>query len=132
MSAKLDFNYVPNPNHYVRFGGQYIRHQFRPGAIQTEGSSDSADNQATGHRIGADEASLYAEDDVKLTDRLKVSLGLCLNSFLVDKKQYPRVEPRVSARYLLTEDCDLNAAYARTTQYVHLLTNSGVGLPIDL
>ena len=132
LSAKVDFDYVPRPAHYVRFGGQYIRHQFRPGALQTAGSTDPAQNQATGHRIGADEASLYAEDDLKLTDRLKVNVGLRLNSFWVDKKLYPSVEPRLAARYLLTEDWALKAAYARTTQYVHLLTNSGIGLPTDL
>ena len=132
ISVKSDFDYVPNPNHYVRFGGQYIRHQFRPGALQTDGNSDPADNKATGRNIGAHEASLYAEDDVKLTDRLKVNVGLRVNSFLVDKKLYPSVEPRVSARFLLTEQWALKAAYARTTQYVHLLTNSGIGLPTDL
>ncbi|MBJ6110745.1 TonB-dependent receptor [Hymenobacter sp. BT523] len=132
VSAKVDFDYVPNPNHYIRFGGQYIRHQFRPGALQSEGSTDPAENQATGRRIGADEASLYAEDDVKLTDRLKVNVGLRLNSFVVEKKLYPSVEPRLAARFLLTEDWALKGAYARTTQYVHLLTNSGIGLPTDL
>ena len=132
LSAKLDFDYVPNPNHYVRFGGQYIRHQFRPGAQQTTSSADPAQNQALGRRIGADEASLYAEDDVKLTDRLKVNVGLRVNSFLVDKKLYPSLEPRLAARFLLTEAWALKAAYARTTQFVHLLTNSGIGLPTDL
>jgi hypothetical protein len=132
VSVKSDFDYVPNPNHYVRFGGQYIRHQFRPGALQTDGNTDPADNKATGRNIGANEASLYAEDDVKLTDRLKVNVGLRVNSFLVDKKLYPSVEPRLAARFLLTEQWALKAAYARTTQYVHLLTNSGIGLPTDL
>ncbi|MDO7854777.1 TonB-dependent receptor [Hymenobacter convexus] len=132
VSVKSDFDFVPNPNHYIRFGGQLIRHQFRPGALQSEGNADPTQNQATGRRIGANEASLYAEDDVKLNDRLKVNVGLRLNSFLVEKKLYPSLEPRLAARYLLTEDWALKAAYARTTQYVHLLTNSGIGLPTDL
>lgn len=131
-SGKADFDYLPNPNHYVRFGGQYIRHQFRPGALQTTGSTDPADNRALGRRIMADEASLYAEDDFKVTDRLKVNVGVRLNNFLVAKKLYPSLEPRLAARFLLTEDWALKAAYARTTQYVHLLTNSGIGLPTDL
>ena len=132
LSAKFDFDYVPSPRHYVRFGGQYIHHQFRPGALQTTGSTDPAQNLAVGRRIGAEEASLYAEDDLKLTDRLKVNLGLRFNNFLVDKKLYPSLEPRVAARFLLTEDWALKGAYARTTQYIHLLTNSGIGLPTDL
>ena len=132
VSAKMDFDYVPNPNHYVRFGAQYIHHQFRPGALQTSGNPDPTQNQNLGRRIGADEASLYAEDDVKLTNRLKVNVGLRVNNFLVEKKLYPSIEPRVAARFLLTENWALKAAYARTTQYVHLLTNSGIGLPTDL
>ncbi len=132
LSLKTDFDYVPNPNHYVRFGGQYVRHQFRPGAVQTSGFDDPSQNQTLGHRIYADEASVYGEDDVRVTERLKVNVGLRLNSFLVDKKLYPSLEPRVAARYSLTENWALKAAYARTTQYVHLLTNSGVGLPTDL
>ncbi|WP_375416485.1 TonB-dependent receptor domain-containing protein [uncultured Hymenobacter sp.] len=132
LSLKTDFDYVPNPAHYVRFGGQYIRHQFRPGAFQTKGSTDPTENVRTGRRIPADEASLYAEDDYKLTDRLKVNAGLRLNSFRVDSKLYPSLEPRVSGRLLLTENWALKAAYARTTQYVHLLTNSSIGLPTDL
>ena len=132
LSAKVDFDYLPNPAHYVRFGGQYIRHQFRPGALQTTGSTNPAENQDLGRRIGANEASLYAEDDLKLSERLKVNLGLRLNSFLVEQKLYPSLEPRLAARYLLTPDWALKAAYARTTQYIHLLTNSGIGLPTDL
>jgi hypothetical protein len=132
ISAKLDFDYVPNPNHYIRFGGQAIRHQFRPGALQSDDSVDPTQNQARGRRIGASEASVYVEDDMKLTDRLKVNVGLRVNSFLVDSKLYPSVEPRMSGRFLLTEAWALKASYARTTQFVHLLTNSGIGLPTDL
>ncbi|SFQ59266.1 TonB-dependent receptor [Hymenobacter arizonensis] len=132
LSVKSDFDYLPNPNHYIRFGGQYIRHLFRPGALQTSGSVDPSQNQVLGRRIYADEASIYAEDDVKLTDRLKVNIGARFNNFLVDKKLYPSLEPRLAARYLLTEDWSLKASYARTSQFIHLLTNSGIGLPTDL
>ncbi len=45
---------------------------------------------------------------------------------------YQSLEPRLSARYSLTENWALKAAYARTSQFVHLLTNSGIGLPTDL
>ncbi len=44
-SLKTDLEYVPNPRHYVRFGGQYVLHQFRPGALQTTASTgDPRDN----------------------------------------------------------------------------------------
>ena len=133
LSLKSDVDYVPNPDHYIRFGGQYILHQFRPGAQQLNDNSGDPDRQvAAGLRILGHEAGVYAEDDYRLSERLKVNGGLRLNSFLVNNKFYPSVEPRVAARFLLSEDLSLKASYARTTQYVHLLTNSGVGLPTDL
>jgi hypothetical protein len=132
LSLKTDFDYLPNPDHYIRFGAQLIQHQFRPGALQTVDSTVPTDNIDIGQRIRAQEASLYAEDDYRLNERLKVNVGVRLNSFRVDGKLYPSLEPRLAARYLLTEDWSLKASYARTTQFIHLLTNSGIGLPTDL
>lgn len=132
-SVKTDFDYVPTPAHYIRFGGQYIWHQFRPGAAQAKSSNpDDNINFKLGTRIHAQEMGLYVEDDYKLTERLKVNAGLRLNGFAVGRAFYPSVEPRFSARYLLGQDWSLKASYARTTQYIHLLTNAGIGLPTDL
>src|SRR5690606_23504991 len=39
---------------------------------------------------------------------------------------------RLSGRYLLNRNLSLKAAYAEMTQYIHLLTNAGIGLPTDL
>ena len=133
-SLKSDLDWVPSPDHYVRAGGQVIWHQFRPGALtvkdrplQDEGSTLTAGTRTVGVEMG-----LYAEDDWRLTDRLKVNTGLRLNGFAVRGKLLPTVEPRVAARYFLTDEVALKAAYARTTQFIHLLTNSGIGLPTDL
>ncbi|UYZ61524.1 TonB-dependent receptor [Hymenobacter weizhouensis] len=133
LSLKTDFDYTPLPDHYIRFGGQYILHSFRPGALQVKNnSSDIGSRLNSASRTLASEASLYAEDDFRVSERLKVNGGVRLNAFLVNGQLYPSLEPRVAARFLLTEDWALKAAYARTTQYIHLLTNSGIGLPTDL
>ncbi|KAA9332141.1 TonB-dependent receptor [Hymenobacter busanensis] len=133
-TLKTDFDYLPLPNHYVRFGGQYIFHQFRPGAMQIKSSDPDAnldqfnkESRTLGHEVG-----VYAEDDYKVTERLKVNAGLRVNGFAVDGKLFPSVEPRLAARFLLTEDWALKGSYARTSQFIHLLTNSGIGLPTDL
>ncbi|KAA9340850.1 TonB-dependent receptor [Adhaeribacter soli] len=133
LSLKSDFDFTPTANHYIRFGGQYILHSFKPGALQVKDNfSDGANNIDKGTQVLGHEAAVYIEDDIKLTDRLKVNAGLRFNNFLVDKKVYPSLEPRLSARYLLTEDLALKASYAKTTQFIHLLTNSTIGLPTDL
>jgi hypothetical protein len=132
-SLKTDFDYVPSPDHYLRFGSQLIRHAFRPGAsVQNDNVSGVASTSVSGTRTLGTESALYVEDDYRLSPRLKVNGGLRLSSFYVDSKLYPSLEPRLAARYMLTDEWALKASYARTTQYIHLLTNSGIGLPTDL
>ena len=72
------------------------------------------------------------EDDVRLSTRLKTNVGLHWSAFTVKEKFYHDWQPRVSARYLITPQLAAKAAYARMTQYVHLLTNTNIGLPTDL
>jgi hypothetical protein len=132
-TLKTDFDYVPSPDHYLRFGGQLIRHAFRPGAaVQNDNIGDIASTSVSGSRTLGSESALYVEDDYRLSPRLKVNAGLRLSSFYVDSKLYPSLEPRLAMRYMLTDEWALKASYARTTQYIHLLTNSGIGLPTDL
>ncbi len=133
-TLKSDLDFVPSPDHYLRAGGQAIWHQFRPGALTVKDRPlDAAGtDQVTGTRTVGVEMGLYAEDDWRLTERLKVNVGLRLNAFAVENELLPSVEPRLAARYFLTDQWALKGAYARTTQFIHLLTNSGIGLPTDL
>ncbi|MBC7447917.1 MAG: TonB-dependent receptor [Hymenobacteraceae bacterium] len=134
-SLKSDLDWVPSPDHYVRAGAQAIWHQFRPGALTIKSETEIPENDFNldvGTRTQAVEMGVYAEDDWRLTDRLKVNLGMRLAGFAVGGTFYPSVEPRAAARYLLTEQWGLKASYARMTQFIHLLTNNGVGLPTDL
>ncbi len=59
-------------------------------------------------------------------------MGLHASAFQVDDSFYSSLQPRVATRYLVSDALSLKASYARMTQYIHLLTNSGVGLPTDL
>ncbi|NML66906.1 TonB-dependent receptor [Hymenobacter sp. RP-2-7] len=132
-TLKTDFDYVPAPNHYVRFGVQLIRHTFLPGAFtQQDNAGGVANATGTGSRTLATESAAYVEDDYRLSNRLKVNAGLRLSSFYVNNRLYPSLEPRLAARYFLTPDWALKASYARNAQFIHLLTNSGIGLPTDL
>ncbi|TPE43739.1 TonB-dependent receptor [Pontibacter mangrovi] len=133
-SIKSDFDYLPNPNHYVRFGAQAVTHQFRPGALHMKDVDDGQvrNELEEGSRTVANEAAVYVEDDVRLSEKLKVNVGARFTGFLVAGETYTSLEPRVAARYLLNNKLALKASYAKTSQFIHLLTNSGIGLPTDL
>ncbi len=132
---KLDLDYIPDPAHYIRFGGSGTLHTYRPGAAQIKFNpfdGTPEDTTLAARETDALEYSFYAEDDVGLSDRLKANLGLHTSGFLVDGELYTSLQPRVSMRYLLTSDWALKTSYAQMRQYIHLLSNSSVGLPTDL
>jgi len=133
-STKIDLDYIPNPNHFIKFGANHIYHTFNTGATQykTTGENENNLDNETKNNLYANEFAAYVEDDIKLTDALKINAGVHTSGFLVKNTFYPSVQPRISARYLLPNNWAVKASYATMAQYIHLLTNSGIGLPTDL
>lgn len=133
---KSEFDFLPNPNHHIRFGGNWTYHQFNPGRFTLlEENTDSNINQRDTigqQQVNAHEAYLYFEDDIKINDKLKVNVGLHLASFFVDRSIYPSLQPRLSARYLLPNSSSVKVSFATMQQFIHLLAYEGIGLPTDL
>ena len=142
ITGRVDFDYAPNPNHAVKFGGSLIHHIFTPEVIGTKIKSDfqydtirevtDIDTTLGESIIHANELMAYVEDDWSIADAWKVNYGVALSGFGVQGSFYPSVQPRLSARYLLSDDLSVKAGYAYTTQYMHLLSNSSLSLPTDL
>lgn len=131
LGAKVDFEYVPNPNHFIRFGTNYIHHTFNPGVTSVR-SGQAIDTTFGATKLGAHELAFYVEDDFKIGSRLKINPGLHFSVFQPGSRVYTSLQPRFSGRYLLSDKVSLKASYANMAQFIHLLTNSGIGLPTDL
>ncbi len=135
LTAKVDFDYTPLPNHEIRFGGNYTYHIFRPEvqSIQMSESQQSLVDTVTGSpNVYAHETALYAEDNMTFGDIFRMNLGVHYSTFTVEGKTYQSVQPRVSTSMMLASNLSLKAGYAYMTQYVHLLSNSSLSLPTDL
>jgi CarboxypepD_reg-like domain/TonB-dependent Receptor Plug Domain len=130
-SVKYDFDFMPNPKHYIRFGLMTTYHQFRPSAIVIK-DSYGGNLEEKARLIEAWESGIYFEDDWTVTSRLKVNAGVRISHFTAQKKHYWRPEPRIAARFMLRENLSLKASFAVMNQYLHLLSNTGIGLPTDL
>ncbi|MDN5201360.1 TonB-dependent receptor [Fulvivirgaceae bacterium BMA10] len=131
FAGKLDFDFTPSPNHFIRFGANAINHTFNPGIFAFKSNVES-DTTLGSQRTKANEFAVYIEDDFKINTNLKVNAGLHVSGFSVNKEFYYSIQPRIATRYLLKNGVALKASYAQMTQYIHLLTNSGIGLPTDL
>lgn len=134
VTAKVDFDYMPSPNHFVKFGFGDIYHTFSPGATQEkiEFGDTRIDSTRNNDILRAHEAYAYIEDDFKVGNRLKVNAGLYATVFAPKDTQFFSLQPRFAARYLLTDKSSIKVSYASMMQALHLLTNPTIGLPTDL
>lgn len=136
FAAKIDFDYLPSPQHGIRFGANAIHHTFRPGALNyqydDESYGESLDTLLGAQETRAIEFAAYVEDDIEISRRLKVNAGVHFSGFSVNDELYTSVQPRIAGRYLLNDQTSLKASYVQMAQFIHLLTNSGIGLPTDL
>ena len=136
FSLKADIDYFLSPKHTIKAGLNATYHFFRPDAIvlkdSYQGNEDLSLNINNTTKINTYETALYIEDDFKITDKWRANAGFRLSNFNVRNKSYFNPEPRLSLRYALLSDLSLKASYATMNQYIHLLSNSGIGLPSDL
>ena len=138
-SARIDFDYVPDPRHLIKFGTEYIYHTFSPqilSAVTLETNEGEQDKQSLqyGNPQGyfGHDLSAWIEDDISLGDHFTVNPGLNMSFFYTDSKPYFNLQPRLSAKYALDSGFSFKGGYARMAQYVHLLSSSSVSLPVDL
>ncbi len=134
-AGRVDFDYIPSPNHYIKFGVSETYHTFIPGVNVFDaslGGNENIDTTFGAKPVYAHEFYAYIEDDIKIGSRLKMNLGLHYSGFIPSGVEYFSLQPRVSGRFLLTDNLALKASYAEMQQFIHLLTNATIGLPTDL
>lgn len=138
--AKADFDYTPSSSHKFKFGAEYTFHTFVPETLtgygrQRVNESPQADTtlyMRSNSLQRGHEASLYAEDEIRLGSHLSLNPGLRVTLFNTQGKTYWSIEPRLNAKVNFTEDWWAKASYSRMSQYVHLLSSSQITLPVDL
>ncbi len=133
-SLKSDLTYYPHPNHTIRFGAAETYHTFSPGinySKQTENGEVSKSESGSPLQY-SHEMSAYIEDDMKLGERIKLNVGLHQASFLTNGVWYHIPQPRVAGNFQLNEKSSIKFGGSRMAQFLHLLSNSTIGLPTDL
>ena len=138
ITAKVDFDFQPNPDHTVKFGGAWVHHIFQPDITGNKMEyNDGDDNLRYDTVIGqsivhANELTAFIEDDWNVGEMLKINAGVNVTGFAVQGKFYPSLQPRLSGRLMLSDDLSVKAGYSYMTQYMHQLSNSSISLPSDL
>lgn len=132
FGAKYNFDFIPAPNHYIRFGANATWHHFIPQALVIKASDPNSELNSKALAVETYEGGIFIEDDWRMTSKLKMNIGFRLSAFSSKGNNFFNPEPRASLRYLLGNDFSLKGSYAMMNQYLHLLSSTGIGLPTDL
>jgi hypothetical protein len=152
-NLKEDLHYYLNSNNTIKIGFNSIYHTFVPSKVDSTVFFHvrSMDNRY------ALENAVYISDEQTITKQLKATYGLRYSIFssigpgtvytydevadVVDSATYPKgkifntyggFEPRILLNYIISDSVSVKASYARTRQYIHLLSNTTSSTPFDL
>lgn len=131
VGGKIAFDYIPHNKHYLRFGLGYTYHLFRPEISKSTFSFGGGESEIETFS-NIHEFTAFIEDDIRIGKILKINPGIHIADYMLKGQNYFSLQPRLSVNLLLTKQTSIKASYARMTQFVHLLTNPGIGLPTDL
>ncbi|MFC6999242.1 TonB-dependent receptor [Rufibacter roseus] len=159
-NLQADFNYFLNSKHTVDFGAISILYNVSPGSLTPIGSESLVIPDVL-QREKAVESALYVSDQIDVSARLSVYIGLRYSFFnsigprevytyapnapktlstLIDTVAYSSgqniafyhgPEYRFSARYGLTDNSSVKMSYNRMRQYIHMLSNTASMSPTD-
>jgi len=159
VSFKPELTYFMNPRNIIRFGAQSILYTFEPANAVGISEGESIDISLPSKR--ALENALYVENEQTIGG-LKLNYGLRLSQFnylgsgrayefaegtpgqrkeligVTDYgdwegiQSYMNLEPRLAAKYQLNSNSSLKASYMRTSQYIHLVSNTSAATPVDV
>jgi len=136
-AVKADFDIIPSRVHHIRTGAGYQLHHFRPERVSESAVNDfvQVDTSFTEgylYDYTAHEASLYAEDEMTLSRRLKVNAGLRYTLYAIDGKASNHIEPRLALKYQFSDFGSAKLSYTQMNQFIHQVTTFYVELPTSL
>lgn len=132
---RADADWALAPAHYARFGLGATAYLFEPGALvyHSVKGQGTRDTTLVSSSVRSLEWLAYVEDDIRVGRHWKFNLGLHAAAFVVNRRLYASVQPRVSVLLQPRQDWSLHASFATMQQHIHLLAHSsGLGLPMDL
>ncbi|MBN2893603.1 MAG: TonB-dependent receptor [Bacteroidales bacterium] len=135
IGYKSKFDIFLNLSNNLKFGVNLSQKKFFPSFsseyYNDEYSELNIDKSSTNETIEALEFSSYIEDQIK-TGIFSSNIGVNFNGFYVNKKLHKFIEPRISSKIQFSKNFNFQVSYSNIHQYIHLLTNSSVGMPTDL
>lgn len=131
-AVRADFDYIPFDRSYVRFGLSTSIRGMANGVIVSQDTQRTRDPGIEILNIRTHEYDFYVENEYQIRDDLFINAGLRLSNMHVRGKFYHSLQPRLSAHWQVNPKLSFLASASKMTQFLHLLSPSGLGLPSDI
>lgn len=136
IGLKSDFHHIPDPRHKLRYGATLQYHIYCPNAtaksdIVQDVMSFTQIAYADSLRYDTVEASVYAEDEIAVTDAFTVNAGLRYGIYSSGRKVWHSLEPRLAMRYSFSDKLSARVSYTEMSQPSHLVSSMYIDLPTN-
>ena len=132
--AKHTHEFHPNEKHTLKAGIEFSIKQFRPNVVLSVAKNGESliDTSFGNNTYYGLINGVFVEEQFRPNIRFTLTAGLRGEWFKAKNISLPTLQPRLSMRYAFSDKWTMKAAYSHIYQYLHLLSNSGAGLPTDL
>lgn len=115
----------------LKFGYQVSVKEFSPEVFESK-NVDSVSIISADAYVNPVSVIVYIDQDLTISKLLKMNLGLRATDYMVSKLNYWSLEPRLTLSYLLNDNMTVKASYSRMKQFMHMLSNSTIGVSTDM
>lgn len=132
IGATFKSKHYLNDRASVVWGASSVEHMISPSTLDTKGVVTAVLTSSRSDRVYMNESAAFAHLEYDVNDRLKVNMGVRQSLAVVRNEFYSGFEPRLSGRYVITENISLKASYSKMRQYMHRVSSSAISLPTDI
>lgn len=140
IGFKLNIDYTGLNNHFIKFGTNISQTRYTPGLLifnNEKGNSDIIVDESymsdllEPYEQSVINTSSYIEDEFLLFKNFYINLGVNTNLFFTEGDSKLSFDPRLSVLWKLGK-VNLYGSYSRMSQFGHLLSNNGLGIPFNI
>ncbi len=129
MALQLQFSYLWNPKHLLKFGVRSTYHRFLP--LERTKNDAITQLETTDKLIGV-ESSAYIENKWTVSDKFTLTSGMRVDHFIQESTQYFDAAPHLGMSWRTWKDIVLQADYTISNQYTFTVSDAATRLPNDV
>ena len=135
FSWQSKLEYQANETNSIKAGVESSFYKLKPSEQKFEVTLHNQSSNTTNLKIEdsqAIETAIYIEDEIKMTKKTRLNIGLRGTAFYPKDTSFYRLEPRVSFRWLINPSFSYKMNYTHMNQYNHNLVSNYDGLETEI